>query len=72
MITTFVPPPNKPFQDLVMTPEPCAIDIISHFMPTGKILDPCRGTGSFYNNFPIQVSNITDIDIDQEDIYIIK
>ena len=53
MITTFVPPPNKPFQDLVMTPEPCAIDIISHFMPTGKILDPCRGEGAFYNNYPI-------------------
>ncbi|BCV04978.1 MAG: hypothetical protein CM15mV95_500 [Caudoviricetes sp.] len=34
-----------------MTPEYLAINIINHFKPTGKILDPCRGTGAFYNNF---------------------
>lgn len=43
-------PTNK--TDVVYTPEWCAIDIISYFQPTGKILDPCRGEGAFYNNMP--------------------
>lgn len=43
---------NPPSADLVMTPEPLARSIIEHFNPTGKILDPCRGAGAFYNNFP--------------------
>jgi hypothetical protein len=38
--------------DVVMTPEPLAIDIINHFNPKGLVLDPCKGTGAFYNNFP--------------------
>ena len=45
------PPRNTPDKDIVMTPEYLAINIINHFKPTGKILDPCRGTGAFYNNF---------------------
>lgn len=51
MGVAFCPPKNSPDKDLVMTPEYLARDIIEHFNPTGKILDPCRGTGSFYNNF---------------------
>lgn len=38
--------------DLVYTPVDLALDIISHFQPTGKVLDPCKGTGAFYDNFP--------------------
>ena len=50
-MTRFVPPKNTPDKDLVMTPESLAIDIIKHYKPTGKILDPSRGEGAFYNNF---------------------
>ena len=48
----FCPPTNSPEKDLVMTPEYVAQDIIKHFNPTGRILDPSRGEGAFYNNFP--------------------
>ena len=47
----FCPPKNTPDKDLVMTPEYLAKDIINHFNPKGVILDPCRGKGSFYNNY---------------------
>lgn len=49
---SFVPKKNTPDRDLVMTPPEVAKDIIDHFKPTGTILDPCRGTGAFYNQFP--------------------
>ena len=48
----FCPPTNSPEKDLVMTPEYLAVEIINHFAPTGVILDPSRGTGAFYDNFP--------------------
>lgn len=48
----FCPPKNTPDKDIVMTPEPLAKEIIDHYNPSGKILDPCRGLGAFYNNFP--------------------
>ena len=48
----FCPPKNSPEKDLVMTPEYVAQDIINHFNPTGRILDPSRGEGAFYDNFP--------------------
>lgn len=48
----FCPPKNSPEKDLVMTPEWLAKDIIEHFNPSGIILDPSRGEGSFYDNFP--------------------
>ena len=51
-MTSFIPKKNKPHHDLVMTPIPLAKEIIEHYNPTGRILDPCRGTGAFYNNFP--------------------
>ena len=48
--------PNKTKEatpnDVVMTPEKSSIKIINHFQPKGSILEPCRGGGSFYNNFP--------------------
>ena len=26
-------------------------EIIEHYNPSGRILDPCRGEGAFYDNF---------------------
>jgi len=40
--------------DRVMTSEEIAIKVIKHFNPTGKILEPCRGSGSFFNNFNLE------------------
>ena len=34
-----------------MTPVYLAKEIIEHFNPTGRILDPSRGEGAFYDNF---------------------
>ena len=48
----FCPPKNTPEKDIVMTPEYLAKEIIEHFNPTGRILDPCRGEGAFYDNYP--------------------
>ena len=48
----FCPPKNSPEKDLVMTPEYLAKEIIEHFNPIGKILDPSRGEGVFYDNYP--------------------
>ena len=47
----FCPPKNTPEKDIVMTPEYLAKEIINHFNPTGKILDPSRGEGVFYDNY---------------------
>lgn len=38
--------------DKIYTPTHIAQDIIDFFQPTGRILEPCRGTGSFYNLLP--------------------
>jgi len=51
------PPKNRPEQDIVYTPVPLAIDIIEHYQPEGIILDPSKGDGAFYNNFPEDVNN---------------
>ena len=37
--------------DVVMTQDVSAQFIMNHFKPTGSILEPCRGTGTFYNLF---------------------
>ena len=47
----FCPPKNTPEKDIVMTPEYLAKEIINHYNPTGKILDPSRGEGAFYDNY---------------------
>jgi hypothetical protein len=44
-----------------MTPEWLAKEIISHFSPTGIILDPCRGTGVFYDNFETETKDWCEI-----------
>ena len=33
--------------DIVITPEGVASEIVQHFKPTGRILDPCKGEGAF-------------------------
>jgi len=35
--------------DTVMTPIHIAEKIVKHFNPTGKLLEPARGTGNFHN-----------------------
>ena len=47
----YLPPIEK---DVVYTPETIARDIISWVKPTGVCLDPCKGDGAFFNNFPGQ------------------
>lgn len=41
---------NLTESDYVQTPEWCAKDMIRHFNPTGKILDPCRGKNKVFHN----------------------
>lgn len=51
-MTRLVPGKNDPKSDVVYTPEELAVDIIDHFKPSGSILEPCYGSGAFYNNYP--------------------
>ena len=46
------PNKNKPEQDIVYTPRDLALDIIQHYNPTGRILDPSCGDGAFLHQFP--------------------
>jgi hypothetical protein len=39
-------------KDIVYTPEDVAVDVVRHFGPTGKVLDPCRGDGAFWRHMP--------------------
>jgi hypothetical protein len=41
--------------DVVYTSQPVARHIIGFVNPFGTVLDPCRGDGAFYNNFPPHV-----------------
>ena len=52
-----VPATNCPAQDLVMTPPELAAAVIAHFADrmTGKVLDPARGQGAFYDRFPVHL-----------------
>ena len=38
--------------DKVWTPDALAVQIVSHFAPTGRILEPCRGAGAFVRAMP--------------------
>jgi len=42
-------------KDVAYTPDAVARQIIAMLNPYGKVLDPCRGKGAFYDNFPIHV-----------------
>lgn len=39
-------------RDVVFTPEHIATAMVRHFSPTGRVLDPCKGDGSFLRNMP--------------------
>lgn len=51
---SLVPKTNAPERDLVMTPPDLAKAVIDHFTPqmAGSILDPARGAGAFFDQFP--------------------
>lgn len=38
--------------DVVYTPAWAAKDMVDHFRPTGRVLDPCRGLGAFTDHLP--------------------
>lgn len=39
-------------RDAVWTPDWCAADMVQYFKPTGRILEPCRGSGAFMRQLP--------------------
>jgi len=38
--------------DVSMTPPEVARRVVNHFKPSGRVLDPCRGDGAFWNAMP--------------------
>ncbi len=46
------PGKNAPNHDLVYTPRSLAKEIIDHYQPSGRMLDPSKGGGAFYDQFP--------------------
>lgn len=38
--------------DVCITPDVIACDIVAHFRPYGRILDPCKGDGAFLRQMP--------------------
>ena len=38
--------------DIVYTPSEVALDMVLHFAPSGKILEPCAGKGAFLEHLP--------------------
>lgn len=44
-----VPGRNQPEKDLVMTPRYVAQQIVDFYAPSGRLLDPARGQGAFYD-----------------------
>lgn len=38
--------------DIVYTPDDIARDIVRHFQPSGRCLDPCKGNGAFLQFLP--------------------
>jgi hypothetical protein len=43
---------NKNGGDKILTPDWCADDMVRHFNPTGRILEPCKGNGVFLKYLP--------------------
>lgn len=52
-MSKFNPATRIPGNDKIYTPHWAAKDMIDHFKPMGKILEPCRGTGVFTNLLPM-------------------
>lgn len=44
--------PSQRLGDTVYTPDWAAADMVRHFNPTGRILEPCKGTGVFLRHMP--------------------
>jgi hypothetical protein len=62
--------------DIVYTPEYLAMKIVNHFKPTGRILEPCKGSGNFLKFMPkaewCEISNGRDFfDYNKESDWII-
>lgn len=38
--------------DIVLTPDDVAADVVARFAPKGRVLDPCRGEGAFWRHMP--------------------
>jgi hypothetical protein len=38
--------------DRIYTPDALALDIVRHFMPSGRVLEPCAGDGAFLRALP--------------------
>lgn len=38
--------------DIVLTPDAVAADVVAHFKPSGRMLDPCKGPGAFLQHMP--------------------
>lgn len=49
---------NQPKNDLVYTPWILAREIIEHFPLSGRVLDPARGQGSFFQQLPKETTNL--------------
>ena len=41
--------------DEIYTPEWCAKDMVQHFSPTGKILEPCKGAAYIRLSCPLPI-----------------
>ena len=38
--------------DIILTPDEVARDVVDFFRPAGRILDPCKGDGAFLKHMP--------------------
>ena len=38
--------------DIILTPDDVARDVVNYFRPTGRVLDPCKGDGAFLKHMP--------------------
>lgn len=51
-MSSLVPKKNSAEKDIVYTPRYLARKVVTHFMPSGRVLEPCYGNGAFYDVFP--------------------
>lgn len=49
-------PPSEKRGDRVFTPTWVARDMVEHFRPAGRILEPCKGAGAFLEVLPPDVA----------------
>jgi len=51
--------------DRIFTPDALAVDIVRHFMPSGRVLEPCAGGGAFLRALP-KGADWYEIDLDRD------